>query len=116
MEAVHNGERGHDPQVRAERLRAARLYGPERFAAHSVAIGSGLDRWGFPAQASCPVLIVGASDDQVVPTEEQRKWAEKNAAPHVTYVEIPKTEHMVPVEDPKGLSGAISDWLETLEG
>lgn len=30
MEAVYHGERGHDPQIRAERLRAARVYGPER--------------------------------------------------------------------------------------
>lgn len=116
MEAVYYGDRGDDPRVRAERLRAARVYGPERFAAHSVAIGSRPDRREFPAQATCPVLIVGASNDQVVPTEEHRRWAQENAAPHVTYVEIPETGHMVPVEDPEGLSGAISDWLRTLEG
>ena len=87
---------------RAERLRAARVYGPQRFAAHSVAIGARPDRWDFPAKASCPVLIVGASDDQVVPTDEQRQWAEANSAPHVTYVEIPETGHMLPVEAPEG--------------
>lgn len=70
IEAVYYGDRGHDPQVRAERLRAAQVYGPERFAAHSVAIGSRPDRWDFPAKAPCPVLIVGASDDEVVPTDE----------------------------------------------
>jgi pimeloyl-ACP methyl ester carboxylesterase len=80
MEAVYHGDRGHDPQVRAERLRAARAYGPERFAAHSVAIGARPDRWAFPARSGCPVLIVGASDDHVVPTEEQRRWAEANGA------------------------------------
>lgn len=116
MEAVYYGDRGHDPQVRAERLRAARVYGPERFAAHSVAIGSRPDRWDFPAKASCPVLIVGASDDQVVPTGEQRTWAERNAAPHVTYVEIPETGHMLPVEAPGQLAGVLSDWLNSLEG
>lgn len=116
MAAVYYGDRGHDPQVRVERLRAARVYGPERFAAHSVAIGSRPDRWDFPATASCPVLIVGASDDQVVPTNEQRKWAEKNAAPHVTYVEIAETGHMLPVEAPDQLAGVLSDWLNSLEG
>ena len=116
MEAVYYGDRGHDPQVRAERLRAARVYGPERFAAHSVAIGSRPDRWDFPAKASCPVLIVGASDDQVVPTDEQREWAEANSAPHVTYVEIPETGHMLPVEAPGELASALSDWLSSLEG
>ncbi len=60
--------------------------------------------------------IVGASDDQVVPTEEQRRWAEKNSAPHVAFVEIPETGHMLPVEDTEQLSNAISDWLSSLEG
>ena len=129
MEAVYYGDRGHDPEVRAERLRAAGIYGPERFAAHSVAIGSRPDRWEFPAQAPCPVLIVGASDDQVVPTEEQRRWAEDNGAGargggetaggearQVTYVEIPETGHMLPVETPEELASTISDWLKTIKG
>lgn len=62
------------------------------------------------------MLIVGASDDQVVPTDEQRQWAEQNAAPHVTYVEIPETGHMLPVEAPDQLAGVLSDWLSSLEG
>ncbi|MGX1597904.1 alpha/beta fold hydrolase [Dietzia maris] len=114
MEAVYYGDRGLDPQVRAERLRAARVYGLERFAAHSIAIGARPDRWDFPATAPCPVLIVGASHDQVVPTDEQRRWAEANSAPHVTYVEIPETGHMLPVEAPDQLASAISDWLSSL--
>ncbi|MCZ4541666.1 alpha/beta hydrolase [Dietzia maris] len=134
MEAVYYGDRGHDPEVRAERLRAARVYGPERFAAHSVAIGARPDRSEFPAQAGVPVLIVGASDDLVVPTEEQRRWVEANGAGSsgagtgagagangdaggpVTYVEIPETGHMLPVEAPDELAGAIVDWLRGLSG
>ena len=127
MEAVYYGDRGHDPQVRAERLRAARGYGPERFAAHSVALGARPDRSTFPAQAPCPVLIVGASHDQVVPTEEQRRWAEANGAGGggagasskgaraVAYVEIPETGHMLPVETPEELATAISDWWRRTE-
>lgn len=126
MEAVYYGDRGHDPQVRAERLRAARGYGPERFAAHSVALGARPDRSGFPAEAPCPVLIVGASDDQVVPTAEQREWAEANGAEangagdgrasSVSYVEIPRSGHMVPVEDPDAVARAISDWWRKIDG
>lgn len=117
MEAVYFGERGHDPDVRAERLRAARGYGPARFAAHSVALGARPDRSTFPAQAPCPVLIVGASHDGVVPTEEQRRWAESNGAESngsgaggVTYVEIPETGHMLPAEKPEELAAVVSDW------
>ena len=132
MEAVYYGDRGYNPQVRAERLRAARAYGPERFAAHSVALGARPDRSRFPAQAPCPVLIVGASHDQVVPTASQRRWAEDNGAraastqtagigtssgeaSSVTYVEIPETGHMLPVEAPHQLASAISDWCRTLD-
>lgn len=118
MEAVYYGDRGHDPQVRAERLRAARVYGPARFAAHSVALGARPDRSSFPAQAPCPVLIVGASHDQVVPTEWQRRWAEGNGAGggYVTYVEIPETGHMLPVEAPERLAQALTEWVDTLRG
>ncbi|WP_216694791.1 alpha/beta fold hydrolase [Dietzia psychralcaliphila] len=143
MEAVYYGDRGRDPQVRAERLRAARGYGPARFAAHSVAIGARPDRRDFPAQAPCPVLIVGASHDQVVPTEEQRRWAETNGAEtngavaggaeagdgdagsdraansaranSVTYAEIARTGHMLPVETPDELAAAISGWWHRTE-
>ena len=126
MEAVYFGDRGHDPQARAERLRAARVYGPDRFAAHSVAIGARPDRWDFPAQAGLPVLIVGASDDLVTPTEEQRRWSEANGAEaasagassgdvaRVAYVEIPRTGHMLPVETPAELAAAIVDWLQAI--
>ncbi|WP_238556365.1 alpha/beta fold hydrolase [Dietzia sp. UCD-THP] len=131
---MYYGDRGHDPEVRAERLRAAQAYGLERFAAHSVAIGARPDRSESPARAGVPVLIVGASNDQVVPTEEQRRWAEANragagaddagagagangdAGGPVTYVEIPETGHMLPVEAPDELAGAIVDWLRGLSG
>ncbi|WP_295649170.1 alpha/beta fold hydrolase [uncultured Dietzia sp.] len=114
MELVFD-DRGLDPQVRAERLRAARGYGPARFAAHSVALGARADRSSFPAQARCPVLIVGASDDQVVPTAEQRAWAVANDAcgggGTVSYVEIRETGHMLPVEAPEELALEIHAWV-----
>ena len=68
--AVHLGERGHDPHVRADRLRAGRVYGHQRFAANSIAIGTRSGRSTFPSNAPCPVLLVGAAHDQVVPTDE----------------------------------------------
>lgn len=118
MELVYYGDRGHDPVVRQERLRAARGYGSLRFAAHSSALGARPDRSTFPAHAPCPVLIVVASHDQVVPTEEQRRWAEANGAGRggVTAVEIRETGHMLPVEVPEQLAAAIGDWWHTVGG
>lgn len=34
----------------------------------------------------------------------------------MTYVEIPETGHMLPVEAPDELAGAIADWLRGLSG
>lgn len=120
MELVYFDDRGLDPQVRAERLRAARGYGPARFAAHSVALGARADRSSFPAQAPCPVLIVGASDDQVVPTAAQRAWAVANDAfggdGPVSYVEIRETGHMLPVEAPEELAREIHAWVREAVG
>ncbi|WP_241724201.1 alpha/beta hydrolase, partial [Dietzia sp. E1] len=95
----------------------------DHLAAHSAAIGARPDRSEFPAQAGVPVLIVGASDDQVVPTEEQRRWAAANGAEaggsrnaRASYTEIPETGHMLPVEAPDALARAIVDWLPTIQG
>ncbi|WP_194861634.1 alpha/beta fold hydrolase, partial [Dietzia sp. SYD-A1] len=96
------------------------------------ALGARPDRSTFPAQAPCPVLIVGASHDEVVPTEEQRRWAESIGAESigaesigtesigtasdgagaggVTYVEIPETGHMLPAEKPEELAAVVADW------
>lgn len=69
------------------------------------------------------MLIVGASDDRVVPTEEQRRWAEDNGAGGdgggpggVAYVEIPETGHILPVEASVELAGALVVWLGGLPG
>lgn len=80
-----------------------------------MAIDARPDRWEFPAQAGCPVLVVGASDDQVVPTAEQRRWAVANGEDEdkVTYVEVPRTGHILPVEAPEELVSAMSDWIGT---
>ncbi|WP_372502540.1 alpha/beta fold hydrolase [Dietzia maris] len=34
----------------------------------------------------------------------------------MTFVEIPQTGHMLPVEAPAQLAGVLSDWLGSLEG
>ncbi|WP_163377110.1 alpha/beta hydrolase [Dietzia sp. Alg238-R159] len=66
-------------------------------------------------KASCPALIVGASDNQVVPTDEQRTWTEADSVPRVNYGETAETGHILPVEAPGQLASAISDWLRSLE-
>lgn len=54
----------------------------------------------------------------MVPTEKQRPWAEAKGAEakevgngRVTYVEIPETGHILPVEPPVEVAGAIVAWL-----
>ncbi|MFI8592686.1 alpha/beta fold hydrolase [Dietzia maris] len=71
---------------------------------------------------------MGAAHDRIVPTDDQRRWAEAyratargestdgQAASQVTYIEIPETGHMLPVEAPEQLASVISVWLRTLQG
>ena len=112
MNLVFHGERADDPAVREERLRGARAYGPQRFAAHAVALGQRPDRAQFLAGLDVPVLVVTAEHDQVVPTERQREWARSN---DVEYVEVPDTAHMLPSEEPGLVADAISDWWRRAE-
>lgn len=64
-------------------------------------------------------MIVGASDDQVVPTAAQRAWAGSNGAfgstGRVSYVEIRGTGHMLPTEAPEELARVIGDWARASE-
>lgn len=110
MDLVFHGARADDPDVRAERLRGVRAYGPERYHAHSSAITERVDRADFLRTLGIPVLVVAASHDVVVPTATQRDWATAN---EVTYVEIADTAHMLPAEEPAALAHAIVGWWHT---
>jgi pimeloyl-ACP methyl ester carboxylesterase len=86
-----------------------RDYGPERFVAHLHACASRPDRSLALAEAACPLLLVAAADDRVVPTALQKLTAE--AVPRARFVEIADAGHMLPMEQPQALAAALQSWL-----
>lgn len=56
-----------------------------------------------------PTLVVCGEQDVIVPVDEMRSIAD--ALPNATFVEIPGTGHMAPLEDPKTVNEAIRRFL-----
>jgi pimeloyl-ACP methyl ester carboxylesterase len=60
----------------------------------------------------CPTLVVCGSEDLISPAKEMRGIAA--AIPQATYVEIPNSGHMSPLEDAAAVNAAIRDFLGQL--
>ena len=58
-----------------------------------------------------PTLVIGASDDRMVPPKFSRTLHER--IPQATLVMVEGAGHMVPLERPQEVSGAVLNWLET---
>lgn len=67
------------------------------------------DMTGRLAEIQVPTLVIGGSDDLVVPIDEMRKMAA--AMPDATFIEIPHAGHMAPLEDPEQVNAAIRRFL-----
>ncbi len=61
----------------------------------------------------CPVLIIGAVEDQKVPFYALEQMTE--ALPNATMVGIAQAGHMLPLEKPKLVAEAINDFYRKLE-
>lgn len=62
---------------------------------------------------TCPVLILGAYDDQKVPFYALEAMAE--ALPHATLVGITQSGHMLPLEQPQQVAEAIAAFYRDME-
>ncbi|MDP4586147.1 MAG: alpha/beta hydrolase [Microbacteriaceae bacterium] len=57
-----------------------------------------------------PVLVIGASEDEVVPIERAR--ALSNLIPRGEFREIPNARHLFPIEKPKDVAALIDGFLD----
>lgn len=112
LDLIYTPERAEDEGVIAERQRSVRAYGAERYRAHSTALSHRPDRSNFLSETELPVCVIAAEHDGVIPTADQRHWAEQGGA---TYVEIADTAHMLPAEEPQLLADAINEWWRVTE-
>ena len=56
-----------------------------------------------------PTLVICGAHDAIVPVAEMKALAE--ALPKATFVEVPGTGHMAPLEDPQTVNAAIRNFL-----
>ena len=91
------------------RMQMVREYGAERLIAHARACMARPDRTAVAAGARCPLLVVAAADDRVIPTAVQKAFAQ--SLPAARYVEIAAAGHMLPLEQPAALAEALRTWL-----
>ena len=91
------------------RAAMVRAYGSARFIAHLQACAQRPDRTAVLAASACPLLVVAAAEDRVIPTAVQRAGAE--ALPRARFVEIAQAGHMMPLEQPAALADALRSWL-----
>jgi pimeloyl-ACP methyl ester carboxylesterase len=94
----------------ARRSAMVRDYGSARFVAHLLACTRRPDRTDLLARTEVPVLVVAAREDRVIPAAAQRATAD--VLPQARYVEIPDAGHMLPLEQPSALAGALRAWMD----
>ncbi len=75
------------------------------FAACSV-----FDARGDVTRIAAPTLVVGASDDRMVPLKFSRTLAE--SLPQAELVVLEGAGHMFPLERPQELADVVAEWLE----
>jgi pimeloyl-ACP methyl ester carboxylesterase len=56
-----------------------------------------------------PTLVICGEQDVIVPVAEMRSIAK--ALPNATFVEVPDSGHMAPLEDPQTVNAAIRKFL-----
>jgi pimeloyl-ACP methyl ester carboxylesterase len=65
------------------------------------------------ASLACPTLVIAAAGDPLRPAEETQELAD--AIPNATLMTIEGSGHMLPLEQPDALAGAIKQWLGSLQ-
>ena len=63
------------------------------------------------AEIDCPTLILVGREDRLTPPAEMRAMAEAIAGSQ--YVEIPDAGHLAPLENPRAVGKAITEFLQT---
>lgn len=98
-----------NPEIAALRIEIATEYGAECFIAHQEASKGRPDRTALLAEANLPILIVLAEDDKVVAPDAVKEMAKQVGS--ASTVSLADTGHLVPLERPKPLADALSQWI-----
>ncbi len=107
---VVHASRAGDQALKVYRREMVAEYGAERFAAHQRAAIGRPDRTWLVQQYTGPVLIACGADDKVIPAAKASALAEGIAGARLRIFE--QCGHLVPLEQPQALAGALSDWFD----
>ena len=99
-----------DPALLATIMDMARALGPETFIAQSEALRTRADLRPILPALTMPVLLACGAEDRLCPPEWHRRWAAA-IGPNARVIEIPDAGHLLPLEQPDLLAGAVVGWL-----
>tara|TARA_B110000503_G_C7060755_1_gene376526 strand:+ start:114 stop:842 length:729 start_codon:yes stop_codon:yes gene_type:complete len=101
-----------NPVIMAERKRMTAAYGAERYIAHQYASMDRADHRKLLASLQLPVLVIGATDDQIMKEKDQMRMAE--SVPQCTYESVRDAGHMLPMEKPNTIANHIENWMTSI--
>jgi pimeloyl-ACP methyl ester carboxylesterase len=102
-------DRGADEAIHAKRSRMSRDYGPGRFIAHQRAAMKRPVRDATLASIRVPTLVAVGREDRITPLAQHEEMARRIPAAELVVFE--HCGHLVPLEAPIDLAGALSRWM-----
>lgn len=67
------------------------------------------DRHAVLAAVTAPVLIMHGAEDRIIPKEKVEQMV--RAHPTALFIELAETGHASPMESPRAIAGALTNWL-----
>jgi pimeloyl-ACP methyl ester carboxylesterase len=101
------------PEIVQELRLAIESNDPPGVAAATLGMAERPDTTELLGKLEIPVLVICGSEDQFSPPSEMKPLAEK--AKHGTFVEIPNTGHLPPLEQPEKFAAALKEWTLLIE-
>jgi len=101
-----------DPGLLAASRAMAESVGPAGLVCQLSAQQSRSDYRAGLTEIGVPVLVLGGAEDTICPLDRQRELAA--GCDRATLVELPGAGHMLPLERPEAVAGAIRDWWPRL--
>jgi pimeloyl-ACP methyl ester carboxylesterase len=102
-------EHQQDAELRQTFLQMHDENGAEAFIQQQEAIKGRLDSRPFLAAISCPTLVLVGDSDQVTPPEAAHEIAAGIKGARL--VIVPKSGHLSTLEQPEGVTRALTDWM-----
>jgi pimeloyl-ACP methyl ester carboxylesterase len=102
-------DRHEDGAIHAKRSRMSKTYGAPRFIAHQRAAMARPARDAVLASIRVPTLIAVGREDRVTPLAQHEEMARR--VPAADLVVFERCGHLVPLEAPVELAGALKKWM-----